>query len=64
MKRKNPFLRFVAVLTTIVVCLYISSGNIQILADTLRADAAESETVLGDLNGDNVVDVFDLLVRN
>lgn len=54
------FSKIVSAITAAAVSLFVSSGSLQIFMDELEAYAAEEQVTYGDVNGDEVVDVFDL----
>lgn len=54
------FSKFVSVVTAMVMTLFVSSSSLQTFVNEIDAHAAETDVVLGDVNGDERVDVFDL----
>lgn len=54
------FLRLVSAVTAAAVALFVSSGSLQTFVTEIKANAAETEVIYGDVNGDERVDAFDL----
>lgn len=54
------FSRIVSSLTTATVSLFVLSGSLQTFVNEIKAKATETEVIYGDVNSDNIVDVFDL----
>lgn len=61
MKRKHfLFSKIVSATTAAVMTLFVSSGSLQTFVNEINAHAAETDVILGDVNDDDRVDVFDL----
>ena len=54
------FSKIVSALTAATMTLFASSGSLQTFVNEIDVHAAETEVILGDVNDDNRVDVFDL----
>lgn len=54
------FSKFVSVVTAMVMTLFVSSSSLQTFVNEIDTYAAETDVILGDVNGDERVDVFDL----
>lgn len=54
------FSRLVSAVTAATVALFVSSGSLQTVVTEIKANAAETKVIYGDVNGDERVDVFDL----
>ena len=54
------FSKFVSAVTAAAMTLFVSSSSLQTFVNEIDAHAAETDVVLGDVNGDERVDVFDL----
>lgn len=52
--------KIVSAVTAAVMTLFVSSSSLQTFVNEIDAHAAETDVVLGDVNGDERVDVFDL----
>ena len=52
--------KIVSVATAAAMTLFVSSGSLQTFINEIDAHAAETDVFLGDVNGDDRVDVFDL----
>lgn len=54
------FSKIVSALTATTMTLFASSGSLQTFVNEIEAHAAETDEILGDVNDDDRVDVFDL----
>lgn len=54
------FSRLFSVVTAVTVALFVTSGSLQTFVTEFKANAAETEVIYGDVNGDDRVDAFDL----
>ena len=54
------FSKIVSALTATTMTLFASSGSLQTFINEIEAHAAETDEILGDVNDDDRVDVFDL----
>jgi len=54
------FSKIVSALTAATMTLFVSSGSLQTFVNEIEAHAAETNVILGDVNDDERVDVFDL----
>lgn len=54
------FSKIVSALTAVTMTLFASSGSLQTFVNEIEAHAAETDVILGDVNNDDRVDVFDL----
>ncbi|HRU98036.1 MAG TPA: dockerin type I domain-containing protein [Ruminococcus sp.] len=54
------FSKIVSALTAATMTLFASSGSLQTFVNEIEAHAAETDVILGDVNDDDRVDVFDL----
>lgn len=54
------FSKIVSAVTAAAMTLFVSSGSLQTFVREIDAHAAETDVILGDVNGDDRVDVFDL----
>lgn len=54
------FSKIVSALTAATMTLFVSSGGLQTSVNEIKAHAAETDVILGDVNDDKLVDVFDL----
>ena len=54
------FSKIVSVLTTATMTLFVSSGSLQTFVNEIEVQAAETDVILGDVNNDRKIDVFDL----
>lgn len=54
------FSRLVSAVTAATVALFVSSGSLQTFVTEIKANAAETKVIYGDVNGDERVDAFDL----
>lgn len=52
--------KIVSAATAITMTLFVSSGSLQTFVNEIETHAAETDVILGDVNGDDRVDVFDL----
>lgn len=54
------FSKIVSALTAATMTLFASSGSLQTFVNEINVHATETEVILGDVNDDDKVDVFDL----
>lgn len=54
------FSKIVSAVTAAAMTLFASSGSLQTFVNEIDAHAAETDVILGDVNDDDRVDVFDL----
>lgn len=54
------FSKIVSAVTAAAMTLFVSSGSLQTFVNEIDAHAAETDVILGDVNDDDRVDVFDL----
>lgn len=54
------FSKIVSAVTAAAMMLFVSSGSLQTFVNEIDAHAAETDVILGDVNDDDRVDVFDL----
>jgi hypothetical protein len=54
------FSKIVSAVTAAAMTLFVSSGSLQTFVNEIDAHAAETDVILGDVNNDDRVDVFDL----
>ena len=54
------FSKIVSAVTATAMTLFVSSGSLQTFVNEIDAHAAETDVILGDVNDDDRVDVFDL----
>ena len=54
------FSKIVSAVTAAVMTLFVSSSSLQTFVNEIDAHAAETDVILGDVNDDDGVDVFDL----
>lgn len=54
------FSKIVSVVTAAAVTVFVSSSSLQTFVNELKVNAAETDVIYGDVNGDNIVNVFDL----
>lgn len=52
--------KIVSAVTAAAMTLFVSSGSLQTFVNEIEAHAAETDVILGDVNDDDRVDVFDL----
>ena len=54
------FSKIVSVVTAAAVTVFVSSSSLQTFVNELKVNAAETDIIYGDVNGDSIVNVFDL----
>ena len=54
------FSKIVSAVTAVAMTLFVSSGNLQAFVNEIDAYATETDVILGDVDGDEKVNVFDL----
>lgn len=54
------FSKIVSAVTAAAMTLFVSSSSLQTFVNEIDAHAAETDVILGDVNDDDRVDVFDL----
>lgn len=54
------FSKIVSALTAATMTLFVSSGSLQTFVNEIEVQAAETDVILGDVNNDRKIDVFDL----
>ncbi len=52
--------KIVSAVTATAMTLFVSSGSLQTFVNEIDAHAAETDVILGDVDGDEKVNVFDL----
>lgn len=52
--------KLISVVTAAAMTLFVSSGSLQTFVNEIDAHAAETDVILGDVDGDVKVNVFDL----
>ena len=57
------FSKIVSALTAATMTLFASSGSLQTFINEIDTHATETDIILGDVNDDDRVDVFDLCLR-
>ena len=54
------FSKIVSALIAATMTLFVSSGSLQTFVNEIEVQAAETDVILGDVNNDRKIDVFDL----
>ena len=54
------FSKIVSALIAVTMTLFVSSGSLQTFVNEIEVQAAETDVILGDVNNDRKIDVFDL----
>ena len=54
------FSKIVSAVMVVTITLFVSSGSLQTFVNEIDAQAAETDVILGDVNGDEKVNTFDL----
>ena len=55
--------KIISVVTAAAMTLFVSSGSLQTFINGIDTHATETDIILGDVNDDDRVDVFDLCLR-
>lgn len=54
------FSKIVSAVTAVAMTLFVSSGSLQAFVNEIDAYTAETDVILGNVDGDEKVNVFDL----